>query len=222
MRRVLFMLGFALLVAPTVSGQETIGPFYIGQAPASATGSLGGGVWGNVVNTPVTINEAFSGFSIIDDGWINISSGDFYEVTFVPPVFNGDGPDVVVFDAHYDFGDYTLRTSFDGFSASFVPGDWGDYGLDRAYYYGGSGPAQADIWGSPVDLSNVGVPPGGTVSVIRLTANNNSCDPLGVGVIGEPQQQEERAIPTLSPAGVLVLLAVITLTAVLLIRRRTL
>ncbi len=66
MRRVLIVLGFVLLVGQPLYAQETIGPFDIGQAPESATGSMTG-VWGNVVNTPVTIDEAFSGFSIIDD-----------------------------------------------------------------------------------------------------------------------------------------------------------
>lgn len=69
----------------------------------------------------MTVNEAFSGFSIIDDGWININTGDFCEVTFNPPVVNGTGPDIVVFDARYDSGDSTLRTSYDGFTATWVP-----------------------------------------------------------------------------------------------------
>ena len=138
MRRVLFVVGFAILVCQPLAAQETIGPFDIAQAPVSATGSVGA-TWGNVVNTPVTVNEAFSGFSIIDDGFINISTGDFYEVTFNPPVVNVTGPDIVVFDARYDAGAYTLSTSYDGFSASFVPSSWVDSGVDRLYYYGGAG-----------------------------------------------------------------------------------
>ncbi len=218
MRRVLVVMGLVLLVGYPLSAQEVIGPFYIGQAPVSATGSLNG-VWGNVVNTPVTIDEAFSGFSIIDDGWINIVAGDFYEVTFDPPVVNVAGPDIVVFDAQYDAGAYTLSTSYDGFTASLVPGDWGDYGLDRSYYYGGSGPATADIWGSPVDLSIVGVPDGAGVSVIRLTATNDSCDPLGVGGIGDALVAVN--VPTLSSAGLIALMVIMTALGVLFIRRRT-
>ena len=198
--------------------QETIGPFDIEQAPESATGSVGA-TWGNVVNTPVTVNEAFSGFSIIDDGFINISTGDFYEVTFNPPVVNVTGPDIVVFDARYDAGDYTLRTSYDGFSASFVPSSWVDSGVDRSYYYGGAGPASADVWGVEVDLSDLGVPDSATVSNIRVTVNNGAGDPLGVGAIGEPLILAVE-VPTLSSAGMIVLTVMMTGIAVLLIRRR--
>ena len=104
----------------SVSAHETIGPFAISQAPVSATGSLGG-VWGNVVNSPVTVGEAFSGFSIMDDGWINIVADAFFEVTVNPPVINLTGPEIAVFDAPHDTGDYALRTAYDGFSAPWAP-----------------------------------------------------------------------------------------------------
>jgi hypothetical protein len=220
MRRVLIVLGFVLLVGQPLYAQETIGPFDIEQAPESATGSVGA-TWGNVVNTPVTVNEAFSGFSIIDDGFINISAGDFYEVTFNPPVVNVTGPDIVVFDARYDAGAYTLRTSYDGFSASFVPSSWVDSGVDQSYYYGGASPASADVWGVEVDLSDLGVPDSASVSNIRVTANNGAGDPLGVGALGEPLIQAANVpIPTLSSAGMIVLVLTMTGIAVLLIRRR--
>lgn len=218
MRRVLFVLGFVLLASQPLQAQETIGPFDIQQAPASATGNFTQ-YWGNVVNTPVTINEAFSGFSIIDDGFINVGSGEFYEVTFNPPIVNGTGSDIVVFDARYDAGDYTLRTSYDGFSATFVPSGWVDTGVDRSYYYGGFGPANADVWGVEVDLSDLGVPDGATVSNIRVTVNNIAGDPLGVGAIGEPLIVAVD-VPTLSSAGMIVLTVMMTGIAILLIRRR--
>jgi hypothetical protein len=219
MRCVSIVLVFVLLVGLPLTAQETIGPFDIGQAPVSATGSVGP-YWGNVVNVPVSINDAFSGFSIIDDGWINISVGDFYEVTFSPPIVNGIGPDIVVFDAHYDFGDYTLRTSYDGFSASWIPTGWVDTGETRLYYYGGVGAASADVWGAPVDLSNLGVPAGASVASIRATANNASCDPLGMGALGEPVVATAE-VPTLSSVGLVVLTLTMMAVAVHLIRRRT-
>lgn len=219
MRRVLIVLGVVLLFGLPLAAQETIGPFDIGQAPASATGSVGI-YWGNIVNVPVSINDAFSGFSIIDDGWINISVGDFYEVTFSPPIVNGVGPDVVIFDAHYDFGDYTLRTSYDGFSATWIPAGWVDTGETRLYYYGGFGPASADVWGAPVDLSSLGVPAGATVASIRATANNAACDPLGIGALGEPVVVAAE-VPTLSSVGLIALTLTMMAVAVHLIRRRT-
>ena len=218
MRRVLVMLGLVLLVGQPLDAQETIGPFQIEQAPESATGSVTG-VWGNVVNTPVTVNEAFSGFSIIDDGWINVGAGSFYEATFNPPVVNGTGPDIVVFDARYDSGAYTLRTSYDGFTATWVPTNWVDTGVDRSYYYGGTGPASADVWGVEVDLSDLGIPDGASASAIRVTANNAACDPLGVGSLGiGPIVAVE--VPTMSSAGLIILTVMMTGIAVLLIRRR--
>jgi hypothetical protein len=218
MRRVLIMLGFVLLVGQPLYAQETIGPFQIEQAPESATGSMTG-PWANVVNTPVTLNEAFSGFSIIADGWINVGTGDFYEATFNPPVVNGSGPDIVVFDARYDSGDYTLRTSYDGFTASWVTTGWVDSGVNRSYYYGGAGPANADVWGVEVDLSDLGVPDGASAAAIRVTANNSACDPLGVGALNVGPLVTVN-VPTLSSAGLIILTVMMTTIAVLLIRRR--
>ncbi len=218
MRRVLIMLTFVLLASQPLYSQETIGPFQIEQAPESATGSLTG-QWGNVVNTPVTVNEAFSGFSIIDDGWINVAIGDYYEATFNPPVVNGTGPDIVVFDARYDSGEYTLRTSSDGFTATWVPTGWVATGVSRSYYYSGFGPASADIWGVEVDLSDLGVADGASVSAIRVSANNGSCDPLGVGALDVgPIVAVE--VPTMSSASLFILTVMMTGIAVLLIRRR--
>jgi hypothetical protein len=165
MLRVLITLCFAILVGRSVSAQETIGPFAISQAPVSAPGSLGG-VWGNVVNSPVTVGVAFSGFSIMDDGWINIVADAFFEVTFNPPVINPPGPEIAVIDAPHDSGDYALRTAYDGFSASWAPAGWVDTGEVRSYRYGGSGHALPNIWGASVDLPNVGVLAGASDSAI--------------------------------------------------------
>jgi hypothetical protein len=49
-----------------------IGPRDVVAAPTSAVLVIGGGAqftWMNVVNAPVSIDEAFTGFGMIDDGY---------------------------------------------------------------------------------------------------------------------------------------------------------
>jgi hypothetical protein len=67
---------------------------------------------------------------------------------------------------------------------------------------------------------DIGVPIGTAVDSVRLTASNMSCDPLGVGYAGEPQQQQEAAMPTLFPAGRTVPLVVLSAAAILIVGRR--
>src|SRR5438477_2025698 len=69
----------------TLMSGETIGPWVIAAAPISARLIAGGTFpsgWLNVVNAPVSYNEAFSGFSIIDRGYANLSSNTIIEMTF--------------------------------------------------------------------------------------------------------------------------------------------
>lgn len=172
-----------------VSADEVIGPWTV-RAPDSA--SVAGGTfdpddWLNVANAPVTANEAFSGESILDDGFANSDMNLVFEVVFNTAVTNRAGVDLVMFEAQFDAGSYSISTDFDGFGASLFlgPGDFIDTGEDRDYFYGNnsSGPFTAGIWGGAIDLSDLGLSLGDTVNAIRFTAADTSTDPIGIGAI---------------------------------------
>jgi hypothetical protein len=187
MRQVLLCIAVLLALAVAASAQEVIGPWDVRAAPVSAAANISSASWLNVVNVVIDENEAFSGFSIIDDGWANIAPGDLVEVTFGAPIPNTAGPDLVLFDAHYDSGTYTVSTDYDGFSASIAVGPGVDSGVNRAYYAGlNNGPYDADIFGMEIELSDLGVPVDGTVTSVRFTSTNSACDPIGLGALEDP------------------------------------
>jgi len=121
------------------------------------------------------------------DGWANIASGDSVVVSFAQPIPNNTGPDLVLLEAHYDVGAYTVSTDHDDFTAMIVASPWVDSGVSRDYWYGlNNGPYVAEIWGAEIDLGDLGVPPDATVTTVRFTAANNDCDPIGLGALVEP------------------------------------
>src|SRR5262245_5693361 len=123
-----------------VAAVETVGPHTIEATPVSAVLVSGGGVsfrWLNVVNVPVTVDEALTGFSVIDDGYSNAQSGTVLLLTFAPGALrNGVGPDLVLLDAGNDLNQYRVRTSADGFAHEILVNANTDTGVDRSYFYG--------------------------------------------------------------------------------------
>lgn len=182
--RLMVWAGFAL--AGVALADETIGTWTV-RAPTSASivTDLGGSWdWLNVVNEAIDVNIAFSGESIIGDGYANASAGQEVQVIFDPPVVNLEGNDLVLYDARFDDGVYSVRSGFDGFAASVGVGSFVDTGEDRSYYYDlDNGPFPADIWGAALDLSDIGVPLGSSIAAIRFRAENDACDPVGIGAI---------------------------------------
>ncbi|MEW6303553.1 MAG: PEP-CTERM sorting domain-containing protein [Verrucomicrobiota bacterium] len=189
-RIVSFVYGCCLVLSAPAA--ETIGPWTVTATPGSATLISGGGgsfQWLNVVNTPVTLNDAFTGFSVVDDGFANADSGTVLEFGFGPGVaVNGPGADLVIFDARYDAGDYALSTSLDNFIQELVypAAVFAFTGESRSYYYNSGGPYSAQIWAAGVDLSDLGVADGASVSGVRLRTVNSSGDPIGLAVVPEP------------------------------------
>jgi hypothetical protein len=180
-------LGIGAL-APVAAGQETIGPYTV-YAPVSASLVSGGGPgwdWLNVVNTSTSIHDAFSGHSIIADGFANGVAGTTVEMVFGSPVVNNAGDDLVMFDARFSENDYAFSTDFDGFVAQLAL-PYTAFGAvgSAAYYYGlGAGKQyRATIMAAPIDLSLLGVPAGASVTAVRFTAVSDQVDPLGVGAI---------------------------------------
>jgi len=169
-------------------GPEVIGPWTIVQAPATATLIAGGGGlwdWLNVVNAPITLDEAFTGFSLIDDGFANGDAGTIVEMTFAPAVVNQDGTDLVLLDGRYSENSYAVSTGFDGFviEQAFDATVFGFTGVTRSYFYGeDNGPYEANVMAAPIDLSDLGVPDGGLVSAVRVIITSTQGDLLGLGV----------------------------------------
>jgi hypothetical protein len=187
-----FLLMFA---AGSLVYGETIGTWEILSAPKSATFQTGNPQavinWMNVKNADISISDAFSGMSVIDDGLGNIPTNSVIEMTFAPgTALNKPGTDLVLFEARFTEGSYLLSTSYDGYnsSVSIVQSNFVFTGLNRAYYYGlNSGPFTAQVWGAPIDLSQLGVPLGQYVNKIRLIAITNGADPLGIGSLSIPE-----------------------------------
>lgn len=209
-----------LLAASRGFGSETIGPYTIISAPISATLTSGGGAqfnWLNVVNAPVSISDAFTGFSMIADGYANAQSGTTIVVTFASGVLhNGPGTDLILFDADNDVNTYRIATSYNNFTSETIltAQDFVDTGVDRSYYYGGAGPTTYNITAAEIDLSSMGVPAGATVGQVRLFTEGPSDDPLGLATV-------QAAVPTLSEWGLAVMLLLLLAAGAMIILRRT-
>jgi hypothetical protein len=191
---------------------EIVGSFDIAATPSSAVLLSGGGAswnWLNVLNAPVTLNDALTGFSVIDDGYANAQSGTLLRLTFTPGVRNEPGPDLVLLDAGNDLNQYRIRTSYDSFSNEILVNASTDTGVDRSYYYGGTGPATYRVYAGTIDLSNLNVPAGASVSQVQLFTEGPSNDPVGLGVL-----RTAAAAPAATPWGLgAMALALITLGA---------
>ena len=84
------VLLFAFVFSNVTMAQETIGLWTV-NAPDSASqisGAFDPNSWLNVVNAPVTVDEAFSGESILDEGFANSAPGLTFEVVFNNGVIN--------------------------------------------------------------------------------------------------------------------------------------
>lgn len=198
LRRTL-VLASALLLAGSLSAQtQNLGPWTL-SAPDSAQLIAGGSyAWGwlNVQNVPVTVDEAFSGLPLDDDGYANASPDTVIQCHFQSGVTNQPGDDLVMFDAQYDYGVYDISTEYDGFTATVtVDTDGGTTVSNKDYYYGGGAINPAEIVGVAVDLSDLGVPAGAVVYNVRFACVAGSpCDPVGLGNLTSPLEL------TVSPA----------------------
>ncbi len=190
-----------LFSACSLAYGETIGIWEIQSAPTSATFQTGDPqaviTWMNVNNVNISISDAFSGMSVIDDGLGNIPSNSIMEMTFAPgTALNVPGNDLVVFEARFTPGSYLISTSYDNYSSSvsILQSNFVFTGLSRAYYYGLNwGPFSAQVWGAPIDLSQLGVPLGQYVDKIRLIATSSGADPLGIGSLSIPESGVPKA-----------------------------
>ena len=192
-RTLIWSLALAAALTSGRAEAELIG-FWNLEAPESAE-LLSGGTsvffdWLNVVNEPVTIEEAFTGYPILNDGYANLSRDTVVELGYREGAArNRPGSDLVLFDARFDANSYAVSTSYDEFSSELflLASTFVFTGETRQYYYGGSPlPFTADIWGVAFDLSALGVPEGSIVDKIRVRSlEDDGGDLIGVGAIRE-------------------------------------
>lgn len=183
----------AMTPSGAATASEIIGPYTIVATPSAASLVFGGGGpqfnWLNIVNTPVTVNEAFTGFGLVDDGYANAEAGAAMLLSFAPGTLrNNAGPDLVLFDADNNLNVYLVSTSADGFSHQNVASATTNTGVTRNYFLGGAGPSSYDLYATTIDLSSFGIPAGQDVAQVRLFCEGPSNDLLGLGVLATSQQ----------------------------------
>ena len=217
-RKLLYLAAFTTSLVGSRAEAEIIGIWDV-VAPISA--SLVSGTttdpfffWLNVVDAPVTIEEAFTGHSILDDGYANFTVNTVVELGFAADAAeNISGPDLVLFDGRFDANAFAVSTSYDGFLSEI------SLTLDlfvntfemRQYFFGNPEPNTATIWDAPFDLSDLGVPEGASVGEIRVRyINEGGGDLIGVGSLTGTQPVPE---PTPLPLLILATAALLPLAA---------
>lgn len=180
----------AAVALALVSGSalaETIGGFTVAATPVSAVQlTPGGSLWGwlNVANAPVSINDAFSGSLLADDGYANGQTGVSVRANFAAgDLVNVPGPDFIFVDSRFSINSYNIFIDFDGYTVGQLAAGGAGTGESRDYFYGGSsgGPFRGELVVYPFDLSSWGVPLGGIVSGVQFVALSNEVDPIGFG-----------------------------------------
>lgn len=179
----------AMALCGAAQAAETIGAYTIVATPTAASLVSGGPFhWLNVVNAAISVNTAFTGSPMLDDGFGNAASGTDILLTFAPGTLrNGSGPDLVVFDADDNLNVYLVSTSADGFAHSISAAATTNTGVTRNYFLDGVGPTTYGVYSGTIDLSSFGIPAGQAVDQVRLFCEGPSNDPLGLGVLASQQ-----------------------------------
>jgi hypothetical protein len=132
--------------------------------------------WLNIVNVDPGNTGYLTGANF-NTGVANIGLGGnpLYTIYYNTPIVNQSGYDFGIVTARYSTNDTaTLEVSSNGgsiFSSSlnFGPSVAVATGIPYNYYYGGNGPYSADLFVTPVDLTNFGIASGATINAIRIT-----------------------------------------------------
>jgi hypothetical protein len=173
------------------SSATMIGSWDVQSAPTSASmlsGTTSGylNTWMNVVNTPISVNDALSGPNILDAGIANLNNA-LFQLTFGSgSVLNNAGDDLVLFDSRYDAGSYAISSSYDDFSnvLSIKSADFITTGESREYYLENVPypPSPGNIYGVSIDLALLGIPDGAEVTDFRVwSLNGMRSDFIGMG-----------------------------------------
>ena len=210
-----FFLAVVLILVLAFSRSSSatmIGSWDVQSAPTSASmlsGTTSGylNTWMNVVNTPISVNDALSGPNILDAGIANLNNA-LFQLTFGSgSVLNNAGDDLVLFDGRYDAGSYAISSSYDDFSnvLSITSADFIATGESREYYlenlpYPPSFPG--NIYGASIDIALLGIPDGAAVTDFRIwSLNGDACDFIGMGSLSPAAHAPEPATMLLFGTG---------------------
>lgn len=165
---------------------EVIGQFKVIDAPIAATQTGGpslSSTWLNVAPAAVSVTDAFTRFSIIDDGF-QVNAGTSIDVFFEAGVAeNRDGADLVLLDADAGLNVYLVTLFYQDVPFTRPISTTADTGVTRDYFTSGGGPTQHSIFAAAIDFSLFGIPDGQEVQHVRVFAEGPDCAPLGVGVL---------------------------------------
>jgi hypothetical protein len=133
--------------------------------------------WLNVVNANPGNPGALTGANV-DTGIANIGLGSMplYTIGYTTFIANGAGNDLGIISARFSTNDtFNLAVSTDGvaFTAAmnFGPGLAVATGVNRTYFYAGTGPFASSLFVTPVDLSAFGIAAGATIRAVRITSS---------------------------------------------------
>lgn len=126
----------------------------------------------NTVNANPGNPGALTGANF-DTGIANIGLGGnpLYTIGYLPGITNGAGADFGVVTARYSLND-TITLTVGGQTRSYGPALGVATGELRSYFYGNGGPFGAQLFVTPVDLSDFGVAAGAGVLSISVTSNS--------------------------------------------------
>ena len=184
------------LLTPTLPAAEIIGSYWVEAPTAASLIALGDGpateTWLSTGPLPVSWEQAYCGIGIVNDGYADLRDNCIVEVGFAASLLiNGPGPELLMVEARFMPGSYALTADYTNFSAEYaLPADAFSYTGTSFFYYRGSptaGPYPAQVFVAPVDLTDLGVPLGASVSTVRFRTDVAGASPLGLGrIVPEP------------------------------------
>ncbi len=183
----LTLLAFWLCVFhSSAASAQTLGGWNL-LPPDSAALISGGGShydWINTEDAFITLEQALTSWPIDQQGYANPDTNSVFQVDYAGGVRNSYGEDLVMLDATFDRGIYTVYSDYDGYTAGLtVDMARATIVSDHDYYNGGAGPWNAKVRAVEIDLSNLGVPADHVISSMRFECADHRCDPLALARI---------------------------------------
>ncbi len=173
----LFLLGPAVQAAPVGLGGFSFDSNLFGDSLLESDGgTFSAGNWLNVANADPG-NPGYLTGAHFNTGIANIgfSGGPIsYTIGYGAGILNGAGDDLGVVVARFSTDSFDMEVSTDGglnFSSAVTIGSGSavDSGVDRTYFYGGSGPFNSSLFVHSLDLDLFGIGGGASVNAIRIT-----------------------------------------------------
>jgi len=134
-------------------------------------GSFAATNWLNVINTNPGSPAYLTGANF-DTGISNIglSASPVYTIGYNTPITNGPGADLGVVTARFSSSD-TIDLTINGNSVSYGPALATSTSVFKSYFYGGTGPYDAILYVTLIDLSDFAVSDGASVNSIAVTGS---------------------------------------------------